>query len=159
MSKSLWVYSAPLLDELFYLIIPLECCHPLFKSCDPCIHILKQHLLSTYSWVTLGYVLIVNSYSPFFFAGRTRILFMHQFPVWPEKTGSFHPHVSWASVGLSGICLSCFHLAVTDSVLAHTLLLLVSCKDQRNPKCPHIMELTCLDCLCLGFLWKIQSAY
>lgn len=41
--------------DLFYFTFLTESCPPLFKSTDPCIHPLKQHLLSTYC----GYVLVV----------------------------------------------------------------------------------------------------
>lgn len=158
MSKLLWLYSAPLLDELFYFIIPLECYHPLFKSSDPCIHILKQHLLSTYSWGYSGVYVDCQQPFPFLLCWENPN-FVHASVASMAREDRLLPSPCPRVSCLSGICLSCFHLAVTDSVLAHTLLLAVICKDQRNPECPHIMELTCLDCLCLGFLWKIQSAY
>lgn len=77
--------------DLFYFTFLTESCPPLFKSTDPCIHPLKQHLLSTYCWVCVG--CLPKSHPPFFLAEST-LLFMHQLAIHPGKRSSFLTLVS-----------------------------------------------------------------
>lgn len=81
-------------DDLFYFIFLSESCHPLFKSRDPC-----THLLSMYYWGCVG--CLPNSHSPFI-AESAVILFMPVGRTPREDRVLPSPGLrAWTSIGLS----------------------------------------------------------